>query len=99
MPDRSYYQPPLGPAVYLTAHFLAHGHGVLIALRDQLRLAICPLPHNWDERLFTPPHGLKSRFQLAFGQLDLRERTQVKITRGSDTGARRTRRHLAVAHI
>ena len=78
---------------------LAPGPGGLLALRDQRRRAVWPLPHNRDARAFTPPHGRTCRFPLALGQLDLRERAHVNITRGGDTGARRTRRHFAVAHI
>ena len=99
MPDRSHHHPPLCPALHRAAHFLAQGPGVLLALRDQLRLAVWPLPHNRDARSFTPPPGLKCLGTLALGQLDLRKRTQVTITRGGDEGARLTRRHLAVAHI
>src|SRR5215831_6209173 len=83
MPDRAHHQPPLCPALHPAAHFLAHGHEVLIALRDQHRLAVWPLPHNRDERSCTAPPGLKGRFKLALGQLDLRERAQVKITRAA----------------
>ena len=78
---------------------MAHRHGILIALGDQLRLTLWPLSNDRAEGVLTAPDRLKGRVQLALGQLHLRQRAQVKITRGGDPGARLTRRHLAVAHI
>src|SRR5690349_18155019 len=99
MPYRAHHQAPLGPMLNLLAHLLAHRHGILITLCDQLQLTLWPLPHDWAEGLFAMPDGLKGRVEFTLGQLDLRQRAQVKITRGSNPRSRITRRHLAVTHI
>src|SRR6266849_8579890 len=66
-----------------------------------LKQKMCPTgsPKDWGEGLFAAPEHLQSLVQLPLSQLHLREWTQVKITLGSDKGARLTRRHLAVAHV
>src|SRR6266851_1345183 len=99
MPHRSYPQAPLAPALHRAVHLLAHRYGLLIALCDHLRLTLWPLSNDRAESVFTLADHLKDRVELARVQLDLRQRAQVKITRGSDPRPRLPRRHLAVTHL
>src|SRR5262249_31198482 len=90
---------PPAPALSLRVALVAHRHGILITLGDQLRLTLWPFSHDRAEDVFTMADRLKGRVELAFGQLHLRQRAQVKIPRGSDPGSRLPRRHLAVTDI
>src|SRR6516162_1773101 len=99
MPHRAYHQAPFGPALNLAGDLLRHRHRILIALGDQLQLPRWSLSNDRTQSLLPMPDRLTGRLELALSQLHLRQRAQVKITRGSDPGTRGTRRHLAVTHI
>src|SRR2546428_5208917 len=99
MPHRSHHQASLAPALNLAVSLVAHRHGIFITLCDRLRLTLWPFSNDRAEDVFTIADRLKGRVALAFGQLHLSQRAQVKITRGSDPGSRLPRRHLAVTDI